>query len=228
MVADSFNALILGVYALILGPLGILRGPLLLERTFWYIWVLSPLGLLSRFVRVAINWRLGHFDVAISDVEDVITRLEEEFKAHKKNNSRRRILGDLYTLLTRALLHVGRMDDAMLVILRAKKTINIDRLPGLSQLNSKTAHLIRAGLSAGRLLDGGGLATLFVKAPIAEKPKSQKRLAISRKGASKSPDLASDSNDASDASAKKLEEERKKEGAKIIPFPVTFSPDRNT
>jgi hypothetical protein len=52
----------------------------------------------------------------------------------------------------------------MLVVLRAKKTLDCDRLPELARLDAKTAHLVRAGLAAGRLLDGGGLATLYVKA----------------------------------------------------------------
>ncbi|MCX6123188.1 MAG: hypothetical protein NTV34_00315, partial [Proteobacteria bacterium] len=73
------------------------------------------------------------------------------------------VLEDFYTLLVRAYLHGGHIYDAMMVILRAKKQLGMDRLPALARLDAKTAHLVRAGLAAGKLLDGGGLATLFVK-----------------------------------------------------------------
>ena len=76
----------------------------------------------------------------------------------------------LYTVLARAYLHAGHIDDAMLVVIRAKKSMGIDRLGGLAELDAKTAHLVRAGLAAGRLLDGGGLATMFVKSNQQETP----------------------------------------------------------
>jgi hypothetical protein len=124
---------------------------------------LSPEGLLSRLIRAALDWRLGNFDAAVFQLEFLIGRCEHY--ASLKPNSRhlRTVLEDFYTLLTRAYLHSGHVDDAMLVILRAKKHLGYERLPGLARLDAKTAHLVRAGLAAGRLLEGGGLATLFVK-----------------------------------------------------------------
>ncbi|MEZ4743443.1 MAG: hypothetical protein R3B45_13525 [Bdellovibrionota bacterium] len=218
IVADGCNALFLSMYALIIGPLGILRGPLLLERTFWYLWVLLPLGLMSKFVRGALHWRLGAFDAAINEVEVMVVDLEGQLNSFHNHKAVRRVLEDLYTLLARAYLHLGRIDEAMLVVLRAKKHLSIERLPGLSQLNTKTAHLIRAGLSAGKLLDGGGLATLFVKAPASESSSeaSRKKRTPVRKGASavhKGVDKAADGSE-------------RKSGAKIIPFPPPTSTDR--
>jgi hypothetical protein len=161
---DLVAAAILVLWGLILGPLGILRGTLYLGNVFWYIWVLSPQGLLSRFMKAAIDWRLGNFDSAVFQLEFLVTRVENAFVHQPKSRPIRIVLEDFYTLLVRAYLHGGHMDDAMLVVLRAKKTLDCDRLPELARLDAKTAHLVRAGLAAGRLLDGGGLATLYVKA----------------------------------------------------------------
>jgi hypothetical protein len=204
--ADGLNATFLLVYALLLGPLGILKGPLLIERVFVYVLAMGPQGLLSRFVRAAIDWRLGNFDAAISEVEVIIMCLET-CEQPAAGRSRQRVLVDLYTLVTRAYLHVGRIDDAMLTVIRAKKSIGVERLPGLAELNSKTAHLIRAGLSAGRLLDGGGLATLFVKTPPAVSAAPSSAPSPVRKGAS--------------AGTKALIVDGKTElGAKVLQFPL--------
>ncbi len=160
---DLIAASILVVWGLILGPLGILRGTLYLGNAFWYVWILSPQGLLSRFIKAAIDWRLGNFDSAVFQLEFLVTRIENALGRRPKSRHTRIVLEDFYTLLVRAYLHGGHIDDAMLVVLRAKKTLDCDRLPELARLDAKTAHLVRAGLAAGRLLDGGGLATLYVK-----------------------------------------------------------------
>jgi hypothetical protein len=172
MVFDLLGAVVLALYAVVLGPLGVLRGPIVIERTIWYLWVLSPQGLLVRSVRTAIDWRLGNFDAAIAQLETILSLNEEYFKAHPASRSRKRVLEDLYVVLTRAYLHAGCVDDAMLVVIRAKKCMGIERLGGLAKIDAKTAHLVRAGLAAGRLLDGGGLATMFVKSAPAPESKA--------------------------------------------------------
>lgn len=163
MAFDIVGAILLAIYALIVGPLGVLRGPLAAERLFWYLWVLLPQGLMARSVRCAIDWRLGNFDAAITQLEGLVGSNEEFYRARQTSRTRRRVLEDLYTVLVRAYLHAGHIDDAMLVVIRAKKTAGLERLSGLAELDAKTAHLVRAGLAAGRLLDGSGLATMFVK-----------------------------------------------------------------
>lgn len=160
---DLIAATLLVIWGLVLGPLGILRGTLYLGNAFWYVWVLSPQGLLSRFMKAAIDWRLGNFDSAVFQLEFLVTRIENALSRRPKSRPVRIVLEDFYTLLIRSYLHSGHIDDAMLVVLRAKKTLDCDRLPELARLDAKTAHLVRAGLAAGRLLDGGGLATLYVK-----------------------------------------------------------------
>jgi hypothetical protein len=160
---DIVGALILTAWGLVLGPLGFLRGTLSLGNIFWYVWVLSPQGLLSRLVKAAIDWRLGNFDAAVFQLEFLSSRVEKYLILNPKYRHAHTVLEDFYTLLVRSYLHGGHIDDAMMVVLRAKKHLGTDRLPSLARLDAKTAHLVRAGLAAGKLLDGGGLATLFVK-----------------------------------------------------------------
>ncbi len=217
MTLDLLGALILALYAIIMGPLGVLRGPIAFERTVWYLWVLLPQGLMTRSIRAAIDWRLGNFDSAIAQLEGLVGANEEYYKDRPTSRARRRVLEDFYTVLARAYMHAGHIDDAMLVIIRAKKCMAIDRLAGLAELDAKTAHLVRAGLAAGRLLDGGGLATMFVKSNQAEPPQQvspttrRRQGAASRDGASKTPPPPPVPAAKATTSAEG--------GAKIIPFP---------
>ena len=211
MVFDLLGAVLLAAYAIIVGPLGVLRGPLVLERFFWYLWVLLPQGLMARSVHCAIDWRLGNFDGAIAQLEGLVGSCEDYYRARAASRTRRRVLEDLYTVLVRAYLHAGHIDDAMLVVIRAKKCMNVERLPGLAELDAKTAHLVRAGLAAGRLLDGGGLATMFVKSS-REVPQPAPRRA---------PDVVADKGGQGEGNAEDaFEFPPAGEGAKIIPFPA--------
>lgn len=203
ILADSIGAFLLSVYALLIGPLGFLRGPLVLERAFWYMWVLLPQGLLARSIRIAIDWRLGHFDVAIVQAEALISQLEQAYKKKPESGLRRRVLFDLYSVLVRAYLHTGHIDEAMQVVIRSNKHLGVERLVG--ELDAKTAHLVRAGLAAGRLLDGGGLATMFVKTPTKHQPSPPERTSIKSHQSPSHPRSSS-------------------EEAKIIPFPKAQTP----
>ena len=174
---DFLGAVFLSLYALIVGPLGFLRGPLVLERAFSYVAVLLPRGLLAKSVRIAIDWRLGQFDMAISQAESLITQVEDHYKKVSKTGTQKRVLMDFYTLLARAYLHTGRIDAGMQVVIRAKKVLGIDRLLGLAELDAKTANLVRAGLAAGKLLEGGGLATMFVKSDLNQDPSQKNKSA---------------------------------------------------
>jgi len=187
---DVVTAFFFAIWALIIGPLGVLRGPLSLDRISMYMWVLLPQGLLSRFVKTTIDWRLGNFDAAIGQLESLIDHTQVYYMQKPESHTRLNVLEDLFTLLTRAYLHAGHMDDAMHVVIRAKKNLGIDRLPGLAELDAKTAHLVRAGLAAGRLLEGDGLATMFVKSNHSSKSDKADRSnqdGNGRKGASSLP-----------------------------------------
>ena len=73
-------------------------------------------------------------------------------------------------------------------------------------------------------MDGGGLATLFVKAPKPEpKPRGKfnQKISSDRQGASKDELLGQSETDGKNSTD---EDVLKRDGAKIIPFPTQFSP----
>ena len=148
----------------------------------------------------------------ITQIEALVGSNEDYYREKPNAWGRKRVLEDLFTVLVRAYLHAGHIDDAMLAIVRAKKTLGIERLPGLTELDAKTAHLVRAGLAAGRLLEGGSLTNMFVesqkkKPPPGKKPTTIRRPSSERQGATKSPPAKSPAKD------------RPVDGANVIPFP---------
>lgn len=215
---DGLGAFLLMLYAIIIGPLGILRGPIVIERTIRYVSVLAPLGLLVRSVRAGVDWRLGHFALATSQVESIIALVEEHRLSKRNSRASNRVLIDFYTLLTRAYLHMGDIDEAMAVVMRAKKSLGKDYLADLVGVDAKTAQLVRAGISAGKLLGGDGLATLFVKSTT--DPSSQVSHPKNR-GAflddEKSPNTAKSGIDYGNLDRKHFK--RKGASSNLIPFP---------
>ena len=94
MFFDVLGVFLLFLYAHILGPLGALKGPIVIERAFWYVYVLAPLGLLVRGVRVGIDWRLGNFSLAISQGEAILVIVEEHRLKKQKSKTVKRVLID--------------------------------------------------------------------------------------------------------------------------------------
>lgn len=208
---DLLLGLLLLLLGLLLSPLVYLRGSTMPERSWNCLRVLLAQGMFAHFVRVAVEWRLGNFAFALSQLESIVTTLENsitvqrhetvaqgeklddklddkgehneplskkqhhaqremERESGKEQNHARleMVLQDLYTLLARMYLYSGHIDGALLLTVRVRKVLGIDRLPALPELDVKTAHLVRASMAAGKLLDGTSLATLVVKTTLLE------------------------------------------------------------
>jgi|GEM_PF-4657656 len=168
---DVLSCMVVGALAVVLSPLHILRG---FDKFFLFGRVLAPLGLLTTGIRTVIDSRLGYHDRAVAQLEGMIAHLE---KVRKRSKARapqcKLVLIELYTAMVRAYMQTGHMDDAMLVIIRAYNSLGVKRLRGLGELDVRTAHIVRAGISAGRLLDDGGMAAMLVRS--AEQPAKRRR-----------------------------------------------------
>lgn len=190
---DLLLSLLLLVLGLLLSPLLCLRGSTMPEQSWNCLRMLLAQGMFANFVRVAVEWRRGNFGFAISQLENVVTTLENSIAIQRREEAvaqgekpddqheqqeeplskeqshahSKMLLQDLYTLLARMYLYRGHIDGVLLLILRAHKVLGLDRLLALPELDVKTAHLIRASMAAGKLLDGS-LAMLVVKTTLLE------------------------------------------------------------
>lgn len=59
----------------------------------------------------------------------------------------------------------GALEDAMQTLLRARAALGVERLRAFPEIDFKNAQLVKAGLAAGRLIDGSGLSALLINPP---------------------------------------------------------------
>lgn len=176
VVIDFCVATVALAYALVFGPIGIMVGALFSVRPRFYLRVLLPLRLYTVYVKALLDWRLCNFVSSISLIERIVTVVEDAIDPKSKRLAAQvGVLRDLYITLTRMYMHCGRVDEAMLVIVRASKVLPIKSLPGLAPLDVSTAQLIRTAINASRLVDNGGWATFTVKTGVPDEKATKKR-----------------------------------------------------
>ena len=104
---DLLSGLLLLIFGLLVGPLVYLRGSTMPERCWRCLRVLLARGLFARFVRTAVEWRLGNFSCAVLQLESIVTALEKNLTVQLRRTVTGKVLGDLYTLLARMYLYGG-------------------------------------------------------------------------------------------------------------------------
>ncbi len=210
--ADIIEAMLFAISASILYPLRVF-GEIFSRKHIGLVRILLPHGQLSSFLRGLCEMRFARLDAAIMEFECIVGVLEGVFTSEKamKKDCRRLIavLEQLYSLLARSYLDAGHLEDAILLVLRSKTTIGLDALKGLPELNTKSAQLFRAAMRAGKLLDDGAFATLFVQtAQARELERSKKQYRKLQKPLGSKPIAEPEQNINSTSTAK------------IIPFPL--------
>ena len=163
--------------------------------------VLLPAGLLTRSIKMLVDWRLGNFDISIVQAEEIITELEKLSIKKLATSSIKKVLADFYVVLSKSYLHTGHIDEAMRVVLQATRMLKQERLIGFARVDAQTAHLVRAGIAAGRLLEGKKSITLFVKTSSENSAKDSPDTSVKR-----------NNNSSKTKSSKNINN-------KIIPFP---------
>ena len=171
-----------------------------------------PRGFLATYIRGRVESSLGHFEKASNLQAYLASQIEKDLKNQEPQKKRLTVeaLTRVYCALFRAQVNAGRIESAASTLIRAAKSIGVDRLPDINDFDTRTAHIVKAGIAASRLLDEGGLATLMVKQgenPVVAKGKSPF-----------SPDMQTKKS-SRPAPAAKLQKQLP-DGAKIIPFPT--------
>ncbi len=120
--------------------------------------------LFAALLRARLDYRMGNYQQSVVLLGPVVLHLEHKLKTGKALPLKlRRLLCLLYSDMQRLYLLSGQVEEAVQVVIRAQQNLGIDRLPSNPDLDIRTAHVIRAGLAASKLLEEGGLATLMVR-----------------------------------------------------------------
>ena len=143
-------------------PMGIFRRLDRVYAGFYYVKVLLPRNLFAPALRVHLDTKLGNYLQAANLLDQITSSLEHSFESGQEN-SVQRVLRDFYCLLLRLYVLSGHLEDGALTVIRAHEKIGVDRLPSSPRFDVKVAHVVKAGIAAGKLLEDGGLATLMVR-----------------------------------------------------------------
>lgn len=135
-------------------------------------------GLFADLLRARLDYRMGNYHQSGVLLQPIIRRLEGEIAKSKDQEQGaplklRRLLCTLYCDQQQLYFLCGQMEEAVITVIRAHQHLGIDRLPSNPDLDLKTAHVVKAGIAASKMLEDGGLATLMVRQgeePVVSRP----------------------------------------------------------
>ena len=160
-ILESFG---LGVCLVLAAPLGFFRS---LDRLFQvadHAVYLMRKQLLASLLRARLDYSMGNYQQSVVLLAPLVQHIEQLLKGPAPVSLKlKRLLCTLYSDMQRLYLLSGQVEEAVQLVIRAQLHLGIDRLPSNPDLDLKTAHVIKAGLMASKLLEEGGLATLMVR-----------------------------------------------------------------
>lgn len=133
-------------------------------------------GLFADLLRARLDYRMGNYHQSGVLLQPIIRQLEREIATKKDIGAPlkvRRLLCTLYCDQQQLYFLCGQMEEAVITVIRAHQHLGIDRLPSNPDLDLKTAHVVKAGVAASKMLEEGGLATLMVRQgeePVVSRP----------------------------------------------------------
>ncbi len=129
-----------------------------------YAGFLIEKSLFAALLRARLDYRMGNYQQSVLLLAPIVQQLEKIVQKDKNAPLKvRRLLCTLYCDMQQLYFLCGQMEEAVLIVIRAHLSLGIDRLPSNPDLDLKTAHVIKAGIAASKLLEEGGLATLMVR-----------------------------------------------------------------
>jgi hypothetical protein len=75
------------------------------------------------------------------------------------------IMAGVFSHQMRCHLMGGALDEAMQTLVRARGVLGVERLAAFPEIDYKAAQLVKAGLAAGRLIDGSGISAILMNPP---------------------------------------------------------------
>ena len=199
VILEVFETTGLMVCLLLAAPLKFFKSLDKIYASVYYVQVLVPRGLFAPMLKAHLENKMGNHQQSANLLDQVAYILEECEEGEKLPNVSK-VLCDIYCLLFGQHVLAGNLEEATLTVIRAHQHTGLERLPTTPGFDVKVAHVVKAGIAAGKLLEDGGLATLMVRQgdePVVSNSNPNKRDLKVRKGKSK----------------------KNEDGATIIPFP---------
>lgn len=131
-------------------------------KSSWFlIRKLLPKGVLASFLRAKMYKKMGNYHGSALIVEQIIRVFEGGDFPLGLNSKESEALSFLYSELLSCYLGLGQLDQAASLVLRANGFIGCDGIDGYPEFTVQSAHIVKAGLAASRMLDERGLKKIF-------------------------------------------------------------------
>lgn len=126
-----------------------------------YLYSLLSNGLLNLYLLVKLNEIAGRQAEAESLLINLHRKVEGLYKDGNVESLR-----DVYihfsNVAVRQYFNHGKIEDACLLVIRVANFLDLEFIPGYENFDVSLAHVIKAGVSAAKLLSEGGLATMML------------------------------------------------------------------
>lgn len=163
-----------GLCLILAAPLGFFKRLDHLFHLADYAPYLIQRSMFASLLRARLDYKMGNYQQSAVLLGPIVQSLEEVVHPEKATPLKlKRLLCTLYCDMQQLYLLSGQVEEAVILVIRAQQHLGIDRLPSNPDLDLKTAHVVKAGLAASKLLEEGGLATLLVRQgeePIVSRP----------------------------------------------------------
>lgn len=130
-----------------------------------HIFAVIPLRSYGMILKAMLYREIGRFERSEILWSRVLGEIEKVYMAHTQSALRAqlsRTLVDVYGELLDNYLVTGYFEDAALIVIRAHQTLGIESLPGFSHFDVRTAHLVKTGIAASKMLDGTKAAEIVI------------------------------------------------------------------
>ena len=182
---ESFFLLMVWVFSI---PIVWVRNFPALYTVYCYMRVLLANGLMSAYLRTRLDHALGNCERATSLLDKTIQAIVDGSE-YRDSHTEFVIVG-LFETLVSYYLGLGDIERAVSALILAQKITGLEGVQAIPDLSSQQAQIIKAGLTAGRLLEEEGFQDLvdsgkpiIIRATTGEEPEVSKP--ITKKGEGK-------------------------------------------
>lgn len=134
-----------------------------------HIFSVTPLRSYGLILKAMLYREIGYLERSELLWSRVLGEIEKAYMANSQSALRGQLattLVEVYVELLDNYLVTGYFEDAALIVIRAHQTLGIDSLPGFSNFNVQTAHLVKTGIAASKMLDGSTKSAEVVITPV--------------------------------------------------------------
>ena len=149
------------LYSAVLSFISILLFPFILflgtsfSHIIHLIKVLLPMGLLSYFLKLCINFKLGRYSLVCSKLEELISVVKNNLDEASLDvkDEKLQLLFDLYSFLAYSYLAQGNIESASDTLIKANAVLGVKHLDNMYNFDVSTAYIVKNSILATKYLE---------------------------------------------------------------------------